>query len=313
VPVGGYAHPESLIQAEELKALLDRKAPKVRVIDVRHNAKYYLGHIPGAQQLWRPHLEGKNPGLPGHLLSRTQVEALLGRLGVGPEDTLILYADQYDHARFWFILAYYGFPLERLRFLDGGLAAWQSKGYPTQITAPRISRTSVRLPEKSPFPALVAHMHEVKGAVKDPRKALVDCRSRREYLGEEFKEGAARPGHIPGAVGLDWREDLVAAGPFKGYWQGAAEIRKLYAARGVTPDKDVYLYAHHGPPAAHSLAALYLAGFPLEKLHLFEGSWMEWSRSQEAAELGDPLTPRPPPGKPEKAGKRGSRDKKGAL
>jgi thiosulfate/3-mercaptopyruvate sulfurtransferase len=145
----------------------------------------------------------------------------------------------------------------------------------------------------------------------DPRKALVDNRPRREYLGMEFKDGATRPGHIPGAVGLHWKEDLVPAGPAKGYWQSLVEIKHMYAARGVTADKDIYLYAHNGLPATHSLVALYLAGFPLERLHLYEGSWVEWSRSQEAAELGDP-TPAPPvkTGKPEKFSKRGSREKK---
>jgi len=299
VPDGGYAHPEILIQAEELKALIDAKAPYIRIIDVRHNAKYYLGHIPGAQQLWRNHLEGKNPG-PGLLPTQAQMETILSRLGVGANDTLILYADQFDHTRLWLILAYYGFPLKRLKLLDGGLDAWKSKGYPTQITSPRVKRTTCRLPGPSPEPTLVASLDAVKEAAKDPRKVVVDCRSPREYQGEEFKEGATRPGHIPGAQGIDWKEADVASGPLKGYWKPAEEIKKIYGAKGVTADKDIFLYSHNGLPATHSLVALYLAGYPLEKLHLYEGSWVEWSRSQEAAELEDRLSGR---GKPRKTGK----------
>lgn len=285
VPQGDYAHPQMLIQPEELKALVDRKASNLRIIDVRHKAKYYLGHVPGALEVWRPDLEDKNN--PGLMPPRAQVEALLSRLGVGGKDTLVLYGDLYDHAHLWLVLAYYGFPLERLRLLDGGLEAWRAKGYPTQMTAPRVSQTRVKLPGKSPLPTLLANLAAVKEASQDAGKVIVDVRSQRQYLGQQVKEGAARPGHIPGALWLEWREAMVSQGPYKGYLQSAAEIKKIYGARGVTPDKDIYLYSHNGLPATHSLLSLYLAGYPLEKLHLYAGSWVEWSRSQEAAEMGD--------------------------
>lgn len=284
VPQGGYAHPEILMQPEELKALVDRKDPYVRIVDVRHKAKYYLGHVPGAQEVWRPDLENKKS--PGLMPTQAQMEALLGRLGVGGKDTLVLYGDQYDQTRLWLILAYYGFPLERMRLLDGGLEAWRAKGYPTQITAPRVKRTRCTLPGPPGNQSLVATLIEVKGALNDPRKVIVDTRSPREYQGEEYKEGATRAGHIPGAVWLDWKETVVPAGPYKGYLKLAEEIKKIYAAQGITPDKDIYLYSHNGLRASHSLLSLYLVGFPLEKLHLFAGSWVEWSRSQEPGEMG---------------------------
>ncbi|MEW6659664.1 MAG: rhodanese-like domain-containing protein [Thermodesulfobacteriota bacterium] len=308
VPQGGYAPPEMLIQPEELKALLDRKAPNLRIIDVRHKAKYYLGHIPGALEVWRPDLENqKNRGLPA---SQTQMESLLGRLGVGGKDTLILYGDHYDHTRLWLLLAYYGFPLERLRLLDGGLEAWKAKGYPTQFTAPRVSRTRYKLPGPSPASTLLSSLEEVKKAISDPRKVILDVRSQRQYLGQESKEGATRHGHIPGALWLAWQENVVPAGPFKGYMKSEAEIKKIYGARGATPDKDIYLYSHNGLPATLGLVSLYLAGYPLEKLHLYLGSWVEWSRSQEAVEMGTnpaPVRPRPP----DKAMKTESKEERG--
>jgi len=284
VPQGGYAHPEALMQPEELKAALDRQDPHLRIIDVRHKAKYYLGHVPGAQQIWRPILE--NPKGPGLMPPQTQMETLLGRLGVGGKDTLVLYGDQFDHARLWLILAYYGFPLERMKLLDGGLEGWRSKGYPTQITSPQFKRTRFKLPGPAEKPTLTATLAEVKGAVQNPRKVIVDTRSQREYLGEETKEGAARTGHIPGAVWLEWKETKVAAGPHKGFWKTGDEIKNIYAAKGVIPDKDIYLYGHRGLTPPHSLVSLYLAGYPLEKLHFYAGSWVEWSRSQEPVETG---------------------------
>ncbi len=286
VPQGGYAHPEILIQPEELKALIDLKDPSLRIIDVRHKAKYYLGHIPGALEVWRPDLEDKRGGV--QMATQAQLESLLGRLGVDAKDTLILYGDQFDHTRMWLILAYYGFPLERMKLLDGGLEAWKSKGYPTHLTSPRVKRTRFKLPGTPPTPNLVATLAEVKGALQDSGKVILDTRGQREYLGQESREGAARPGHIPGALWLEWKETVVSAGPYKGYLKPAEEIKKIYAAQGISTDKDIYLYSHNGLPAAHSLLSLYLAGYPLEKLHLYDGSWVEWSRSREPVEIGGP-------------------------
>ena len=288
VPQGGYAHPEVLIQAEELKALMDQKAPPIRILDVRHKAKYYLGHIPGAVQVWRPEMEDKKNPLPGMPAQAVQMEKLLSRLGITNRDTLILYSDQFDHTRLWWLLAYYGFPLNRMKLLDGGLEAWKAKGYPTQLTSPQVARSPFKLPASAQMKSLAATLDEVKGAVSEQSKVILDDRSQRQYLGEEREEGAARPGRIPGSVWVEWKEALVAEGPFKGYFKSAEEITKIYAARGVTSDKDIYLYSNLGQPSTHSLVSLYLAGFPLEKLHLYTGSWTEWSRSKEPIKTGPP-------------------------
>jgi thiosulfate/3-mercaptopyruvate sulfurtransferase len=286
VPQGGYAAAGALIQAEELKALLDKKEPNLKIIDVRHKAKYYLGHIPGAIEVWRPEMEDKKRSLPGGMATQLQVENLLGRLGVGKKDTLVLYSDLYDHTRLWWLLAYYGFPLEQMKLLDGGIDAWKAKAYPTQLTSPHLRRTRFRFYPWEGRQFLLASLEEVKAAKGDPAKRVVDARTKKQYLGEEREEGAARAGHIPGAVWVEWKEARAPEGPDKGYWRPAAEIAKIYAAQGVTADKEVYLYSVAGPRASYSLVSLYLAGHPLEKLHLYAGSFQEWSRSQEPVETG---------------------------
>jgi thiosulfate/3-mercaptopyruvate sulfurtransferase len=291
VPQGGYAQPEVLIQAEELKALLEQKTPRLQVIDVRHKAKYYLGHIPGALQVWRQDIEDKKQ--PGLMPAPAQMEKLMGRLGISNTDTLIIYSDQYDHTRLWWLLAYYGFPLSQMKLLDGSLEAWKAKGYPTQLTSPRLKRTNFKLPGEGQRKYLVATLDEVKGAFKDPEKVIIDGRSEKQFLGRETGgEGATRPGHIPGAVWVGWKEAQVLEGPYKGYFKSAAEIKKIFEAKGVTPDKDIYLYSNSSRRATYTLVSLYLGGYPLEKLHLYAASWMEWSRSKEPIET-EPARPGP--------------------
>ncbi|MCX8118479.1 MAG: rhodanese-like domain-containing protein [Desulfobacterota bacterium] len=243
VPNGGYARPELIIQPEELKALIDRRVPELRIIDVREKIKYLAGHIPGAVNIWRPDITDKDHPLPGMMAPQRQIEELMARLGVSNHHTLVIYSDGPDAARLWWILAYYGFPISRMKLLDGGVEGWKAKGYPTEMVPPSTSPAPFKLPGKtSTTEPLLCGLPEVRGALKDPKKVVLDVRASKEYLGEEALTGAAKPGRIPGVKWIEWREVLVKEGPYKGFWRPAEEIRKLFADIGVTPDKEVHIY-----------------------------------------------------------------------
>ena len=243
VPNGGYAHPEILIQPEDLRVLIEKKASNIRIIDVRENLQYLTGHIPEAVQLWRPDIEDKNHSIPGMMAPQTQIEELLGSLGVNNKDTIIIYSDLYDHVRLWWIFAYYGFPLHQMKLLDGGIDAWKAKGYPIEMIPPVVKKTRFEFGEKAKkITPLICTLGEVKSALKEPKRVVLDVRSKKEYLGEEIKKGALKGGRIPGVTWIEWKEVIVEEGPFKNYWKSAAEIKKIFSGKGVTPDKDVYIY-----------------------------------------------------------------------
>jgi len=243
VPNGGYARPELLIQPEELKALIDKKDPEIRIIDVREKIKYLAGHIPGAVHIWRPDITDKDHPLPGMMAPQTQIEQLMGKLGITSQNKLVLYSDGPDAARLWWILAYYGFPITQMKLLDGGLEGWKAKGYPTEMIPSQITPAQFRLPGKTKTTEpLLCTLPEVRGALRDPKKIVLDVRASKEYLGEETLTGAVRPGRIPGVKWIEWREVLIKEGPYKGYWKSAEEIKNLFADIGVTPDKKVYIY-----------------------------------------------------------------------
>ena len=245
VPSGGYARPEVLIQPEELNALIEAKVSNVRIIDMRDNVQYLLGHVPGAVQVWRPDIEDKNHPLPGMMASEARIEELLGNMGVSDSDTLIIYtsSDGPDNGRLWWILAYYGFPLRQIKLLDGGIDAWKVKGYPTEIMAARIEKTRFEFTGKGKArQLLLCTLPEVKSALKASDKVVLDVRSKKELTGEEVKKGASKGGRIPGVTWIEWNEVLVEEDPFKGYWKPAEKIQKIFSAKGVTPDKDIYMY-----------------------------------------------------------------------
>jgi len=243
VPNGGYAHPEIIIQPEGLKALVEKKDPTIRIIDVRETLEYLRGHIPGAVQVWRPDMEDKDHPIPGMMAPQSQIEALLGNLGIREKNTLIIYSDLYDHARLWWILAYYGFPLKQMKLLDGGIDAWKAKGYPLEGIPAQLEKTRFKLHgETEGRKPLLCTLPEVKSALKKSDKVVLDVRTKKEYIGEEIKKGATQGGRIPGVTWIEWKETIVEEGPYKGYWKSAEEIKKTFSAKGVTPEKDVYLY-----------------------------------------------------------------------
>jgi thiosulfate/3-mercaptopyruvate sulfurtransferase len=243
VPNGGYTHPEILIQPEELKALIEKKDPSIRIIDVREKLQYLAGHIPGAVQIWRPDLEDKMHVLPGMMAVQKQVEDLMGNLGINNKSMIVIYSDGPDNGRLWWVLAYYGFPIKQMKLLDGGIDGWKAKGYSTKIDPPKIEKTIFKLPKETKrVRTMLCTLSDVKAALKKPDKVILDVRSKKEFLGEETKKGATRPGRILGVTWIEWKEVLVEEGPYKDYWKPAEEIKKIFSAKGVTPDKDIYMY-----------------------------------------------------------------------
>jgi thiosulfate/3-mercaptopyruvate sulfurtransferase len=243
IPNGGYAHPEVLIEPEELKVLIHKKDSHVQIIDIREKLKYLTGHIPGAVHVWRPDIVDKNDPIPGMMAPKEQMENLLGNLGITEKDTIIINSDGPDDGRLWWILAYYGFPLHQMRILDGGSEGWKARGYPTEMLPPKTEKTLFRLPKEEKFrKPMLCTLPEVRAASGKRDKVVLDVRSQKEFLGEDLKEGAIKPGRIPGVVWIEWTETLVDKDPFKNFWKSAEEIKRIYAAKGVTPDKDIFMY-----------------------------------------------------------------------
>ena len=108
-------------------------------------------------------------------------------------------------------------------------------------------------------------------------RALVDVRSPQEYSGELMappgyeQEGASRTGHIPSAQSIPWAQAVRDDGTFK----SPDELRELYGAKGVTPEKEVLAYCRIGERSAHTWFVLReLLGYPDVKN--YDGSWTEW-------------------------------------
>jgi thiosulfate/3-mercaptopyruvate sulfurtransferase len=265
----GYANPQLLTTPAELNAVLTA-ASKPLVIDLRPAEDFAAGHVPGAVHLdlWGLSLVDTDPApLKAFMWI---VDHLFNLRGVDANTRVVVYDEQSGMraARAFWFLEYLGH--ERVQVLDGGFGAWVKAGLPvSRDAAPPPKSTWTGMPHEG----RIAAWRDVKDRLGRAGTVIVDTRSDGEYTGTLVR--AKRGGRIPGAVHVEWTRNLGPDGAFK----PAAELRAMYEAAGVTPDKEVVTYCQGGYRAAHGYLALRLLGYP--RVRNYTGSWKEWGDRED--------------------------------
>jgi thiosulfate/3-mercaptopyruvate sulfurtransferase len=246
--------------------------PDVRVVDVSDPEDYAHGHIPGAVHF--DIADARMKTLEGVFRMPTAQEGrrLLARLGITPETTVVLYDDDggLDAAWMFLVLDVLGQP--RVSLLDGGGLRWRAAGGAWTTEVPRGRR-----PTKVPLPQVdatrVADSSWLRARLGRQDVVLVDARSPDEFDGRDLR--ARRGGHIPGAASIEWRRHLRLDGTFR----TPEQLRRMYAAEGITPDKTVVTYCQTHHRASHTYFVLRLLGYP--RVVAYTGSWAEWGNRQD--------------------------------
>lgn len=268
-----YANKEVLVSTEWVQNHL--KDSNVRIVEVDYDPapNYNQGHIEGAVLFdWRKDL---NDPITRDILSKEQLEKLLGRNGIDNDTTIVLYGDfnnWFAAYAFW-DLKYYG--VDKIKLMNGGRKKWLLEERPVTKDVP--SYPEKKFVAKEPNRKIRAFIDDVKKVLGRKEWTLVDVRSPAEYKGEilappEYpNEGAQRGGHIPGAVNIPWGMAVNEDGTFK----NADELLKLYESLGITKDKNVVTYCRIGERSSHTWFVLtYLLGYP--NVVNYDGSWSEW-------------------------------------
>ena len=280
-----YARPERLVTTGWLAEHLDD--PGLVVVESDEDVLLYdTGHIPGAVKVdW--HLE-LNDQVTRDYLDPEGFAALCGAKGIGRDDTIVFYGDNYN---WWAAYALWVFSLfghPDVRLLDGGRQKWLAEGRPT--TRERASRPGAQYPVVPRRDELIrAYRDQVMGHISAGRP-LVDVRSPGEYTGELLhmpdypQEGALRGGHIPGAVNKPWKQAANEDGSFR----PAGELRRIYADElGLDPSDDIIAYCRIGERSSHTWFVLtHLLGYP--QVRNYDGSWTEWGNLVRAPVMQGP-------------------------
>jgi thiosulfate/3-mercaptopyruvate sulfurtransferase len=244
------------------------------VAEVDENPDLYdEGHVPGAIKLhWREDLQDP---IERDLIAKDAFEELMARSGISNDTTLILYGDRnnwFAAYAYWYVKIY---GHDDVRIVDGGRQKWIDEGRELSTDLPAVPPGSYAAQERDE--SIRTYRGQVLEGLGQSGKELVDVRSPQEYAGELIsppgyeQEGAQRAGHIPTAQSIPWAQAVRDDGTFK----SADELRELYGAKGVTPDKSVTAYCRIGERSAHTWFVLReLLGY--EDVKNYDGSWTEW-------------------------------------
>jgi thiosulfate/3-mercaptopyruvate sulfurtransferase len=244
----------------------------------RDATRYLAGHVPGAIHVNTDDLETGYP--EWKLLDAESLQAAIGRMGISPDTTVVVYGDKLiAAARVWWILKYSG--VDDVRLMDGGIERWQVAGYATE--------RQVRELPAVPFSASVLHhwlatTDEVRLAIDQNNAILADVRSDAEFVGSSSGyDYLEAKGRIPRAIHLGDADDR--SGEYQrndGCLRTPDEVLERWQTRGLQRDatgqrfpREVIFYCGGGWRSSVSFFVAWLAG--IEPIRNYSDGWCGWS------------------------------------
>jgi thiosulfate/3-mercaptopyruvate sulfurtransferase len=265
---------KNLVTTDWLAARLGE--PEISIVDgsfylpaLKRNAReeFLAGHIPGAAFFDIDAIADHSTDLPHMLPGATQFNKDVGALGIGRDDTIVIYdgIGLGGAPRVWWTFKIFG--AKKVYILDGGLPRWKAEGRPVdQGDVKRTPKTFAGELNTS----VVANVSDVQMALLDKSAQVVDARPANRFRGEapEPREGI-RSGHMPGAKNVPVTE-LIEDGRLI----APERIKEKFVAGGVDLDKPVITSCGSGVTAATLWFALDAIGKAPKAL--YDGSWTEW-------------------------------------
>ena len=267
----------AVVQADWLEKNIDD--PKVRIIEVSTEAGLYeRGHIKNAFKInWYTDLVDT---VKRDIVPIGKFNSLIAKAGIDKDTTVVFYGDKNNWFAAWGAWIFNQYGIEDVRLLDGGRVKWEKDARAFTTAVPTLKAGSFRATkvDRSLRANLVGDVLPVAKGIKKNVK-LVDIRSADEYSGKifapaGFQELAVRAGHIPGAENIAWGLNVNADGTFK----TVAELKKLYADKGIDGTKSIITYCRIGERSSLTWFVLSeILGY--NDVKNYDGSWTEYGNS----------------------------------
>ena len=265
----------SVAQPDWLEANLDN--PKVRIIEVSTEAGLYeRGHIKNAIKfVWHTDLVDT---VNRDIINAKNFSKLVQKAGISDDTTVVLYGDNNNWFAAWGAWIFNVYGQKDVRVLDGGRVKWEKDGRPLTTAVPTLPAGNF-VATKADKGLRATLINDVLPVAKKRVKAdLIDIRGADEYNGKifaahGFQELAVRAGHIPGAINVPWGANVNADGTFK----TVAELKKLYADKGVDGKQNIITYCRIGERS--SLTWFVLSEILGYNVKNYDGSWTEYGNS----------------------------------
>ncbi|MFO7646451.1 sulfurtransferase [Halomonas campaniensis] len=286
-------HPAPLVEAEWLDQQLGSDG--LVVLDVRSaiddggdRESFEAARIPGSRYSsytdagWRE----TRDDVAGLMPDVADLEAVIGGLGIGNDDTVVVVAggtgptDFGSAARIYWTFKALGH--DEVTILNGGFAGWQAQGFDVASGSPDT-------PEATDFSgSLQAHLLATTEEVESAREAdepLVDARPPGFFTGETQSPATRAPGTIPGSANLPHDGALVERDG--AYYLEPERLNANLEALGLDPQAPTVAFCNTGHWAASGWFQLSEIG-GLENVSMYDGSMAEWTRDDaRALQLAD--------------------------
>jgi thiosulfate/3-mercaptopyruvate sulfurtransferase len=255
-----------LISPQELHKLI-KSQDNTLVIDTRSFSEYKNGHVPGAVNIDLFQLHWFDTTKRGIKDFKRQCRLILSNIGIRKNSKVIFYdnVSGISAARGVWLLIY--FSQKNVYMLDGGFEKWKSEKLFVEAKSNKLIK--FRFAGK-PNSNVIADANEVYQSIGNKNVRIIDARSRKEYNGSEIR--AARRGHIPSAVNINWTNNIE-----NGVFKNHEKLSKIYSK--IPMNSEVITYCQGGYRAAHAFVALKILGYKKVKMYL--GSWGEWGNRLE--------------------------------
>lgn len=243
---------------QDLMKIIDKR--NVIIVDCRSYKEYAEGHIPGSVNADLFYYHWSDTTKDGIKAFEKQMRNLLSFMGVTREKRVIFYDEVagMSAARGVWLLMYFSHPY--VSMLDGGFKKWKNLGLPIETKTNGFKPAKFSGKINKSILADFAHIKKNLNKIK-----IIDARTKEEYNGTVIR--AARRGHIPKAVSIDWTLNINEDGTMK----SKEDLAKLF---NFSKNDEVVTYCQGGYRAANSFVALKRLGFKNVKVYL--GSWGEW-------------------------------------
>ncbi len=256
----GFAQGD-IITAKDFSKLIKDK--NTVVVSAQSEKNYGVSHVTNSIHL--DHKKLYKEGDPeGMLKSPEELAKILGDLGISNTNNIVVFdgAKSKYAGRVYWILKYLG--AENVKVLEKDMKAWRAARVPL-TRAPGKAKATTFTPKVNND--IIADMAWMKAHMKDANVVIVDVRAPGEFAGNE-KES---PGHIAGAVNLNW-ESLVND---QELLKDKATMESLFKSAGVTADKTIVFYCATSVRAGLPyMVTKTILGFPNVKV--YDGAINEW-------------------------------------